>query len=402
MKDYKRTVVLENSNVKKHKRIDVADVLRGVAVLGIVLLHNIEHFNFYSFPDKTLQPWWLNFTDKAIWDSLFFTFGGKAYAIFALLFGFSFFIQDDNQRMRGNDFRRRFCWRLILLFIIGNINAAFFTAEVLVMYSLVGFILVLTCRLRTRLLLILSVFFMLQPIAVYNIVRIALDPSYQVPQVPTSELWAATFAMQSGGSFLQTVCVNLWEGQLASLAWAWDHGRIFQTAGLFIAGMVIGRQGWLLKSSMKGWGIAACWALPLFCMLRGLDALIPEYVTNQGMVSQWHLLLSSLYNLCFMLLLVSGVLFLYYHTNKAQALLSKLIPYGKMSMTNYVSQSIIGSFLYYNWGLGLHNKLGITASVLVGVIIFIFQLLICRQWLKHFSHGPMEGLWKRLTWIGSK
>ena len=58
--------------------------------------------------------------------------------------------------MRGNDFRLRFCWRLILLFILGNINAAFFTAEVLVLYSLVGFILPLTCRLKDKWLFILA------------------------------------------------------------------------------------------------------------------------------------------------------------------------------------------------------------------------------------------------------
>lgn len=127
--------------LEKRTRIDVADVLRGLAVMGIIVLHSIEHFNFYSFPDTSTQSAWLNFSDKAIWDGLFFMFGGKAYAVFALLFGFSFFIQDNNQRMRGNDFRLRFCWRLILLFILGNINAAFFTAEVLVLYSLVGFIL---------------------------------------------------------------------------------------------------------------------------------------------------------------------------------------------------------------------------------------------------------------------
>ena len=118
--------------------------------MGIIVLHSIEHFNFYSFPDTSTQGAWLNFSDKAIWDGLFFMFGGKAYAVFALLFGFSFFIQDNNQRMRGNDFRLRFCWRLILLFILGNINAAFFTAEVLVLYSLVGFILPLTCRLKDK------------------------------------------------------------------------------------------------------------------------------------------------------------------------------------------------------------------------------------------------------------
>lgn len=90
-----------NPKIKRHERVDVADVLRGFAVLAIILLHSIEHFNFYSFPDTTYQSAWLNFLDKVIWDGLFFMFGGKAYAIFALLFGFSFFIQHDNQRMRG-------------------------------------------------------------------------------------------------------------------------------------------------------------------------------------------------------------------------------------------------------------------------------------------------------------
>ena len=64
-----------------HKRVDVADVLRGLAVMGIILLHTIEHFNFYSFPDTTGQGAWLNFTDRAVWDGLFFLLGGKAYEI---------------------------------------------------------------------------------------------------------------------------------------------------------------------------------------------------------------------------------------------------------------------------------------------------------------------------------
>lgn len=83
-------------------------------------------------------------------------------------------------------------------------------------------------------------------------------------------------------------------------------------------------------------------------------------------------------------------------------MLCRLIPYGRMSMSNYVSQSIIGSFIYYNWGLGLHDRLGITASFLVGIVIFLAQLSFCRIWMKRFSHGPMEGTWKRLTWIGAR
>ena len=191
--------------LQKHTRVDVADVLRGLAVMGIIILHSIEHFNFYSFPDTSEQSAWLNFTDKAVWDGLFFMFGGKAYAVFALLFGFSFFIMDDNQRMRGKDFRLRFCWRLILLFIIGNINAIFFTAEVLVMYSLLGFVLVLTCRLSDKKAFILACILMIQPVAIYHVIRAVCDASSVVPTIPTRALWGATAEVQANGTFLETV-----------------------------------------------------------------------------------------------------------------------------------------------------------------------------------------------------
>lgn len=75
---------------RRHARVDVADVLRGFAVLAIILLHSIEHFNFYSFPPADTQPAWLNFTDKAIWDGLFFAFGGKSLCHFRPAVRFQF------------------------------------------------------------------------------------------------------------------------------------------------------------------------------------------------------------------------------------------------------------------------------------------------------------------------
>lgn len=383
--------------VLRHPRVDVADALRGFAVLGIILLHSIEHFNFYSFPDTSSQSAWLNFTDKAIWDGLFFAFGGKAYAIFALLFGFSFFIQHDNQRIKGNDFRLRFSWRLLLLFVIGNINACFFTGEILVMYSLVGIVLVLTCRLNTRTLVTLSAVCMLQPMCLYQIVRALLSPGYEIPHIDSTPFWQATFAAQSTGTFLETVKVNLWEGQLFSLAWAWEHGRIFQTAGLFIAGMLIGRQGWFLKDKLPKWGYVMATATICFFPLSGLNAMVGNYIGNENLLQPLKILLSSLANLSFMLMLVSGVMYGFYCTVRVRKLLSLLIPYGKMSMTNYVTQGIIGAALYYNWGFLL--QLGITASVLVGVIIFAVQYMFCRVWVGKHNHGPLEYIWKKATWI---
>lgn len=125
---------MEHGLLAKSPRIEVVDALRGFAVMAIMLLHNIEHFNFYDFP--TASSAFMEAMDKGIWETLFFLFSGKAYAIFSLLFGFSFFIQYNNQAKKGKDFRLRFLWRLFLLFIIGCFNGAFFPGDILVLYSI--------------------------------------------------------------------------------------------------------------------------------------------------------------------------------------------------------------------------------------------------------------------------
>ena len=387
--------------VLRHARVDVADVLRGLAVMGIVLLHSIEHFNFGSYPDTSEQSAWLTFTDRAVWDGLFFLLGGKAYAVFALLFGFSYFIQWDNQRLRGHDFRLRFCWRLVLLFLLGNLNAAFFTAEVLVLYSLAGFILPLVCRLRDKWLLALACVLLVQPLPLYYAVRAAIDPAFVTPSVPTGDLWAATYAVQSGGNFWETVRVNLWQGQLASLAWAWDNGRVFQTLALFLIGFLMGKHGWFLQEKLKVWNKVLCGSLVAFFPLYGLGGLLPEFLTNASVRVPLLLVVSSLYKFAFMLLLVAAIIQAYYRTN-LRGLLERIIPYGKMSLTNYITQSIFGSLLYYNWGLALHDDVTITGSLLIGVAFFFVQWMFCRWWLRHHSHGPLEQLWKTATWIGRR
>lgn len=384
--------------LQKHIRVDVADVLRGLAVMGIILLHSIEHFNFYSFPDTTTQSNWLNFADTSIWNGLFFLFGGKAYAIFALLFGFSFFIQDDNQRLRGHDFRLRFCWRLVLLFLIGNLNASFFTAEVLVLYSLTGFILPLTCRLKDKWVFALACMLLIQPLPLYYTLRATFDPTYVTPVIPTSSFWSATYAAQSQGSFLETLRVNLWEGQLASLAWAWDHGRVFQTSALFLLGMLIGRRGLFLQENLSIWSKVLAGALITFFPLYGLNNLLPDFISNQSILTPLSLIITSLSNFAFMLILVSGILFAFYRTQLHDRLM-RIIPYGKMSLTNYISQSIVGSLVFYHWGFSMHDDLSITASFLFGIVFFLLQFACCRWWMSHHSHGPLEYVWKRATWL---
>lgn len=382
----------------KTERIEIADVLRGVAILAIVLLHSIEHFNFYSYPESS---GFLKFSDQAVWDGLFFTFAGKAYAIFSLLFGMSFFIQDSNHAARGGDFRARFAWRLFLLFLIGNLDAAFFTAEVLVMYSLVGFALIPVCRLKTKTVLIIAGICLVQPFEIGRMIYALLNPDFVAAPSLDAPYWATTFAAQAGDSFWVTLKTNLWEGQIASLYWAWENGRIFQTAALFMMGMVVGRTAFLSPSDKvsRRMVVVLLVGLVAFFPLYGLANMVPGFIENKAVLKPLSLILTSLHKVAFMAFLVGSITWLYYNTKKISVLLSKLKPYGRMSLTNYVTQSMIGSFLFYGWGLSLHQHLGITYSFLVGVAIFFVQYLFSVWWLARHRQGPMEWAWKKATWV---
>ena len=388
--------------IKTQQRIDVADALRGFSIMGIFLLHCIEHFNFYSFPEVDSPL--MKFTDKSIWESMFFIFGGKAYGIFALLFGFSFFIQDNNQLNKGNDFRLRFLWRLFLLFIWGNINAIFFTGEILVLYSIVGISLIFVARLKTKTIAIIATILMLQPMEWGKLIYALLNPDYIPKEQLAYYYFGKAYPIQGNGTFLETVKMNLWYGQLASLTWAWENARFFQTPALFMFGLLIGRKSLFVynENNIIFWRRALIIAIICFFPLNGLVGLLPAFIDNSAILTPLNLIIRSLANVAFLTFLVSLIIQGYYLTTKGKNILDKLRPYGKMTLTNYIMQSVIGAALFYNWGLGLHNKLSITYSLLLGIILFLLQYLFCYWWMKNHRHGPLEYIWKKLTWIGAK
>lgn len=370
--------------------------------MGIILLHTIEHYNFYSFPEVT-DPW-MRFSDKAVWNSLFFVFSGKAYAIFALLFGFSFFVQDNNQLKKGKDFRLRFLWRLFLLFLWGTINAMFFTSEILVMYSILGMSLVLVARLPDKAVFWIAVVFLLQPFDWGRLAYALTNPDYVAGDSLAGYYFRRAHEVQAHGTFWETVKMNLWDGQMANMTWAAEHGRLFQTSALFMLGMLAGRRKLFIhtETNERYWKYALLISIWCFFPLTGLQNLMPQFIERKAVLNPLIVIVGSLANLSFMVFLSSIIYVVYYRTTRGYKLLTRLSPYGRMSLTNYITQSIVGSFLFYNWGLGLHNKLGITQSFFVGIGLFILQYSFARWWMKSHKNGPLEYVWKKLTWIGSK
>ena len=393
---------MANGELRSGERVLAVDALRGFAVMGIVLLHNIEHFNFYSFPEVS-SPF-LGSLDKQLWDLLFFLFSGKAYAIFALLFGFTFYLQNHNCERRGEDFRNRYMWRLVLLLGFGFINASFFPGEILVLYALLGFVLVPVRHLSDKVVAWIAFILMLQPLEWCKVVYALIHPEANPEQMIFS--LGDVYPELGGHSLWEMIKVNFVTGQLASLNWAWCYGRVFQTASLFMIGMLLGRKGLFRLTDetrtdvMHFWQRVAFYALPSAVLLYFGKEFIYGQIANPFLKATMQTIWNSWYNLAFMLVMVSAFLLLYWiNEGRVQRI---LVPYGKMSLTDYVSQSIIGSFLYFGYGLGLHQYCGTTYSLLIGIAFFLLQLGFAHWWFRHFRRGPLETLWHRLTWIRKK
>lgn len=382
-----------------NNRIEIADVLRGFAVMGITLIHFIERFSLYSFPEETSN--FMMFIDRIIWDSIFFTFSGKAYCIFALLFGFSFFIQDNSQKEKGKDFRGRFAWRLVLLFFIASINSTLFPGEILVLYALLGYVLIAVCRFSTRMVMTIAIVLLLQPFEWGQIIYALFNPEYTgINAQLDAPYWEIVNVAQKEGSFFEMCKTAIWTGNIANMGWMLLHGRVTQTAGLFMIGMLIGRGKVFFYSekNIRLWIKVFIVAVVAFFPTYGLIATLPEFVSRDALLAPSILILKSLSNLAFTGILFAGIILVYYLT-KFKNVLHQLAPYGRMSLTNYLSQSLIGGFLFYNWGLGLYKYTGITVCFLMGIGIFLIQFFFCHWWLRSHRHGPLEWLWKKATWI---
>jgi uncharacterized protein len=384
----------------KKPRIEVVDSLRGFAIMAIMLLHSIEHFNFYVFPKKTTQPDWLNTMDQWVWDTFFFLFGGKGYAIFALLFGFTFSLMYAKQQAKGVDFGPRFLWRMLLLVGFALFNGMFFPGEVLMLYALVGIVLFLVRKFNDKALLVTIVVLLSQPLEWASYLRTIFDPNYVPPVLEMGYIWKALKEGQLGDSFFGLVKSNTLYGHKMSLLWAYNVGRLLQTGGLFVLGYWLCKKQLFIDSekSAKFWKgaliLGATVFIPFFLLEKNFKA-----ITDSKIHAQTLLKMVDMYgNLAFTTVLVATFILLY-KIDFFRKILGGLRYCGRMSLTAYVLQSMVGGFVFFGYGLGIGPKVRHSVSLAVGILLFVLLFYFCRWWINTNGQGPLEKLWHNLTWI---
>ncbi|WP_160770612.1 DUF418 domain-containing protein [Alteraurantiacibacter buctensis] len=367
-------------------RISMVDALRGWALLGLFLVHCVERFALYR-----LEPW----NDDTL-RLIFALFGSKSFALFAMLFGFSFATIMGNARARGTDFTGRFIWRLVLLLGFGTLHVALFRGEILQLLAVVGLLMIPFDRVKSdRVLLAVAMVAFLQVPLLARMVGAALGQGWAAMPLfpaPPDDLTTLTT-----GTFWQATWENLTRGNVVKWSFYIERGRAMQIVGLFLVGMVIQRRGWLARADRHrlGWGLVLLGGGALGLLGRDLALLVADllpglpgdrHAANAGMM--WSMLGWTA---------VHAAVFVFAWQTPVQRLLGWLAAPGRMTLTLYIGQSVLMAPLLYGWGLGLWDAFNPTVMALAGLVLFALQALAARWWFARFRYGPMEWLWRAGT-----
>jgi uncharacterized protein len=382
---------------KTPQRIVLVDALRGVALFLIILIHFIERFNLFVKPEQ-----FIFFTEKTDWivfDWVFNGISGKAYSVFALLFGLSFFIQLNRQELKGNDFRLTFLWRLIILMVLGFFHSLVYNGDILHIYAIMGIPLIFLYKVNTKALVVIGLLFAIQIPLIYESIQSFTTPNYKFEPVITS-LGGKAKEFKLGDSLWSLMKANFWMGRSSNWSWTISNGRVYQLFFLFIVGLILGRTKFFNfiekhKKLLVKYILISLVLCIIFYIIR-LQILSSELIW----VRKWLLknILVSYENLMITSIIVFGCSWLYIKFSNSKVF-DYLASYGRMSLTNYVTQGLLGTFMFYGYGLAFHKYLGTTWCLIFGFFCFFLQVWFSVFWLKRFKYGPLEWLWRCLTYM---
>lgn len=374
-------------------RLILVDVIRGFALMALFLVHMMESYELY----------WAAPREDAIVHGIFLLFMGKSFSLLALCFGFGFFALMRSAAARGVDFSGRFVWRLIVLAAIGSLHALVYRGDIIQLLAMLGLMLPLFHRIKSnRAIVGVAVACLLQPALWIQFAAI----------VAGSADWATGAAVSGGdpampiylhGDFSAVLRENLVDGQVAKWAFLLHSGRILQIAGLYLVGMVLGRVDFFgnLAASLKWRRIGLAIAMVIALVAHFALAAINGAATHQILSEPAHRVLGVIIGGWFDLAVTALWVLLLCEAwqSRAGPLLTPLAWVGRATLSLYILQSLIFVPLFYPFGLGLYDDWSSLIRLGIGLFGIAAQLVVARLWFAHYRYGPIEWLWRSLTYL---
>jgi len=386
------------------ERLPVVDMLRGAALLGIL----VENILFFSGPRELWQllpPLWPGAVDRAYNFGVLWLEQGKVYSLFAGLFGFGIAMQ--MQRAGTGGFMVLYLRRLVVLLGIGLVHGLFiWWGDILFQYAILGFCLLPFRRVKDRPLLIAAGVLWLTPVlcaaglaALSEVARrLGVDARTAGGQAVLLQAAQESLRVYGHGTWLEIQGLRMREflaaqGEVVMLL----PGMLM----MFLLGLYAGRRG-LLHAPVEHaalWRRLLVWGLPSGLVVHLAYAVVATSidVTQPGLLAGSTFILYALGLPPLALGYIAGLIVLLQRATW-QRVLRPLAALGEMSLTNYLLQSVVCTLLFYSYGLGWFGRMGPALSLVPTLALFALQVVLSNWWLKRFRFGPLEWAWRAVTY----
>ncbi|MDE5055303.1 DUF418 domain-containing protein [Niallia taxi] len=368
--------------MQKLERIHSIDVIRGFAILGIAFA-NILPLSTPILYDSFPSSFWTSHHDRIVEKLLFIFAEGNFYSLFAMLFGFSFMVFMDRAAAKGNNPYSLFSKRQIILLGIGILHAFFiWYGDILIVYAIFGFLLLPLYKAPKRIISIIIVIVLLPNFFIlYNLIGYNYDPS---DYLDYNYIISVIMNYRSGGtlSFLQNFYDWLNTYQPDNLPYLYIS--IFP---MFLIGVLVAKSKSILMKVTKKhyifWGVFGLIGITI----KLLPVLKPNSLLYlQAAESIGNPLMSLFYGLSILLIM-----------HKFKVSLTLIGNIGRTSMSNYLLQNIIGFVIFK--GFHLYGTLPPSKLIIISCIVALFQIWLSYIWLLLFKQGPIELLWRKITYL---
>ncbi len=385
--------------IKTNSRIEIIDVWRGFAIFGIFVV-NIVIMNSTFLNQDEFAKQWTSDIDQIAERILQLFFYTKFFPIFSFLFGLGIAMQAIKRVEENGDSVSFFVRRMLILFFFGVFHIVFlWSGDVLNLYAILGLLTLFMLKKSNNTILALAVFFLLFPFyeplfkwlfGIFNFKPDGYLADYNGSIVNETIRY---------GTYMEGVKLRLLEylgnvpmffGYLAPVA-----------LSMFLLGLYLGKNKiqesleMFIQRIQKPMLILAV----ITNMYRGLFLFVlPNLDVYKTEI--WHpifvklMVLSDVTMGLFYLWIIG---WLWYYT-KWKIVLSPLKYAGRMALTNYIMQSVIGLFLFSSIGLKLYESLSPAQTFLTAITVFIIQVLLSKIWLTYFRYGPLEWVWRCFTY----
>ncbi|WP_300369292.1 DUF418 domain-containing protein [Hydrogenimonas sp.] len=387
--------------ISKSERIEVLDVIRGFAIFGI-LMANIQSWSGYKFmPFEVMQRLsYYEFND--ILHHLFMIFiDTKFYTLFSLLFGIGFYIQFRKFRDEQTEFIKTYRRRLAFLMLFGAIHAFFWSGDILLIYGLVGFFFILFRNLPPKRLLLVAVFFyyvwVVKDIVIFNFFPDFIQ-HYQATSYKTYvDLSPEALMLRfQSGTFFEVLHAN-WHNLYWRYVDLFPAGRLSIVLALFLFGYYLMMIGYFQKWAKSKRLMLLFWIGGLFFTMLAdqIGGSMSKFAT------EWMGVLYKIVAITGQILLTMAyvnTLTILYEKIPWRTMLHPLSYVGRMSFSNYIMHTLFGYLIFYPFFGQLFGKMSLVEILVLSIVLYTFQIGISWLWLKYFRFGPLEWLWRCLTY----